>query len=288
VSETARPLRVVVVAYHAPDELDDCLGALAGEAGVTVVDNSSSPAVREVSLRRGADYLDARRNAGFAAGANLALAKLVDESPADVLLLNPDALLTPVDLRTLAAFLHRPGNERLAAVSPRLVTPEGREQRAAWPFPSPGRVWLEALGCGRLPARRTYAIGAVLALRWEALREVGPFDERYFLYAEEADWQRRAAALGWSSGVCAAAVASHVGAGTSSDPQRREVLFHAAHETYVRKWYGATGWLAYRSAACVGATARALVLGGERRAEAARRARLYLRGPLRCAAAVRD
>jgi GT2 family glycosyltransferase len=288
VTESERPLHAVVVAYHAPEELDECLRALEGELGVTVVDNSSSPAVREVARRRRADYVDAGWNSGFAAGANLALARLAGGGPADVLLLNPDAVLTPDNLRALGAFLHRPGNGRLAAVSPRLVDPKGSEQRVAWPFPSPARAWLEALGLGRLPARRTYAIGAVLALRWEALREVGLFDERFFLYAEEADWQRRASALGWSSGVCAGAFASHVGAGTSSDPRRREVLFHAAHETYVRKWFGASGWLVYRSAACLGATARALVLGGERRAEAARRARLYLRGPRRCAAAVRD
>ena len=35
------------------------------------------------------------------------------------------------------------------------------------------------------PARETFLIGAVLLLRAEALDDVGPFDERFFLYAEE-------------------------------------------------------------------------------------------------------
>ena len=93
----------------------------------------------------------------------------------------------------------------------------------------------------------------------------------------------RACALGWTSRLDPDVVAVHVGAGTSGDPRKRELLFHAAQETYIRKWFGGSGWFAYRSAACLGAAARTLVLAGERRAEAARRALLYLRGPRRCA-----
>jgi hypothetical protein len=78
-------------------------------------------------------------------------------------------------------------------------------------------------------------------------------------------------------------VAVHHGAGSSDDPRRREALFHAAQETYIRKWYGRRCWWAYRAAACAGAIARALTLSGDRRAEAARRARLYARGPRRSA-----
>src|SRR5581483_363837 len=132
-----------------------------------------------------------------------------------------------------------------------------------------------------LPARERFAVGAVLLLRWEAVQEVGLFDERFFLYAEETDWQRRARGLRWRTELCQEAVAAHVGGGTSSDPVRREILFHAAQETYVRKWFGLAGWWTYRSAAVVGASARAIVLRRERRRAAARRARLYARGPRR-------
>jgi GT2 family glycosyltransferase len=283
---TIRPLHVVVVAYHRPRQLDRCLAAIGGAAATTVVDNSRSAGVCAVAVRHGAEYIDPRENLGFGAGVNVALRRLLDGPRRDVLLLNPDATLAPRDLGTLAEYLHRPGNERVAAVSPRLNGPDGGEQRVVWPFPSPARAWAEAFGLGRLPGRHTFAIGAVLLLRWEALRQVGLFDERFFLYAEETDWQRRALTLGWRSELCDGVVASHIGAGTMDDPLRREALFHAAHETYIRKWFGRRGWWAYRSAACLGAAARAVVLRRERRAEAARRARLYLRGPHRSASLV--
>jgi GT2 family glycosyltransferase len=282
---TVRPVHVVVVAYHRPRQLDRCLAAI-GPIATTVVDNSRSTGVCAIAMNRGAEYIDPLENVGFGAGVNVALRRLLDGPPRDVLLLNPDATLASRDLETLAEYLHRPGNERIAAVSPRLEDAAGAEQRVVWPFPSPTRAWAEAFGLGRLPARNTFAIGAVLLLRWEALLQVGFFDERFFLYAEEADWQRRAIAFGWRSERCDAAVAAHIGSGASDDPMRRETLFHAAHETYIRKWYGRSGWCAYRSAACLGAAARAAVLPRERRAEAARRALLYLRGPQRCASVV--
>jgi GT2 family glycosyltransferase len=279
-----RPIHAVVVAYHRPVQLDRCLAALGGAVATTVVDNSRSAGVCSVVLKHGAEYIDPGKNLGFGAGVNVALRRLLGGPARDILLLNPDATLSPDDLETIVDHLHADDNERVAAMSPRLQARDhGDEQRVEWPFPSPARGWAEAFGLGRLPARRTFLIGAVLLLRWEAVREVGLFDERFFLYAEEVDWQRRALALGWKSQLCDEVVAAHVGAGTSDDALRREALFHAAHETYIRKWYGRSGWFVYRSAACLGAAARAALLRRGRRAEARRRALLYLRGPRRSA-----
>ena len=278
-----RNVHAIVVAYHGAGQLERALSALEGDVDITVVDNSSAEDVRTVALSRGAEYLDAGENLGFAGGVNLALRSLTVRQPEHVLLLNPDAVLTRRNLDALVTHLYVPGNERVAAVSPRLTGAGGRMQRVVWPFPSPGRAWLEALGLARVRARDTFVVGAVLLLRWESLQEVGVFDERFFLYAEEADWQRRAADLGWSAHVCTDAIAEHVGAGASDDLRRRDALFHAAQETYVRKWYGGLGWFLYRCAACFGAAARAVVLTGERRSVAARRAVLYFRGPRRCA-----
>jgi GT2 family glycosyltransferase len=249
---------------------------------VTVVDNSSSEEVAAVAERHGADYVDAGANRGFAAGVNIALRRLEADPPENVLLLNPDAVIEPDDLTALVAFAR--SSDRLAAVAPRLLSRDGVEERVAWPFPSPWRAWLEAVGLGRLlHFGRKFVIGAVLLLDWDAVREIGRFDERFFLYCEETDWQRRAAGQGWRSGVCTEAVARHAGAGTSDDPARREALFHAAHETYIRKWFGTSGWWAYRAAAGFGAIARVVLLSGERRSVARRRAAIYLRGPHRWA-----
>ena len=277
------PVHVVVVAYHGAAELDRALAAVTGEATLTVVDNSQSEAVRIVCEQRRARYLPTSGNLGFAAGVNVALREILAGDPCDVLLLNPDAMLPEEAVGRLAAVLA--ADNRASAVAPTLVHPSGRPQRSLWPFPSPRQAWLEAVGLARLQRGPSFAVGTVLLLRWEALQEVGLFDERFFLYAEETDWQRRAHELGWHAALCPDVIAAHVGGATSVDPARRERLFYAAQELYVRKWHGSRGWMVYRLAVIAGAAVRALVLPPPRRAEAGRRLLAYLRGPHRVAAA---
>jgi GT2 family glycosyltransferase len=276
-----RALTVVIVAYGVPDLLADCLAALEGTYPVIVVDNSSSGDVRAVANEMGARYLDPVRNLGFAAGVNRALDEL-DLPDADVLLLNPDSTIDPASIESLRKRLVE--DARLACVAPRQRRHGSMgEDRVAWPFPTPAGAWIEAIGAGRLRHRAEFAIGAVLLLRGEALVEVGGFDERFFLYAEETDWQRRASRRGWGTTVCNGAWATHVGAATDPDSYRRELRFHTGAERYVRKHHGRFGWTSYRLASFTGAAARAVVLNGERRRNAAKRAWMYARGPDRLA-----
>jgi GT2 family glycosyltransferase len=274
-----RALNTVVVAYHQPALLSECLTALGNASPITVVDNSSDNEIRSVSLAHGARYIDPGRNLGFGAGVNLALAELHDEL-SDVLLLNPDARIDPKSVDSLRALLLEGNSEAIGGLSPRLVGPDG-EQRVMWPFPSPRGAWLEALGWGRLNRSADFAVGAVLLLRGETLRDVGGFDERFFLYAEETDWQRRAVDLGWRFDIAPDVEAWHVGGATSDSSDLREVLFHAATETYVRKWFLSAGWASYRSAAIVGAAARWLLKRGPDSESARRRLILYIHGPRR-------
>jgi GT2 family glycosyltransferase/glycosyltransferase involved in cell wall biosynthesis len=272
-------LHVVVVAFHGAALLDTCLRSLAAAAPVIVVDNSSDRDVETVARAHGADYVDAGANRGFAAGVNIGIKRTPAGS--DVLLLNPDAELTGDGLRALHAHLRARGQEHVAALSPALVDPTtGRRQRVRWPFPSPAQMWWEAFGLGRLRRSSSgFCVGAVLLLRAEALAEIGPLDERFFLYAEETDWQRRAVVVGWQTVELTSVTAAHEGAGTSTDLNRREVLFHAGTETYIRKWHGRGGWASYRLAAVLGAGVRGALLRGSRGQGARTRASLYLRGP---------
>lgn len=272
-----RGVEVIVVAYGAPDLLVRALEPL-GSLPVTVVDNSSSPAVRRVAEAAGVRYLDPGRNAGFAAGVNLGLAhrQLPD---ADVLLVNPDARIEVAEVIALHRALL--ADESLAAVAPGQVDDEGRRQRVAWPFPSPAGTWMEAFGLGRLRRSAGFVTGSVLLLRAEALHQVGGFDERFFLYAEETDWQYRAVRLGWRVSLVDELRATHVGAATSTDPARRERHFHASQERYLRKHFGAWGWQVARAGQLAGAGVRAVVLPRERARAARDRARLYADGPVR-------
>lgn len=282
---TADPV-VVVVAYGAAALLERALAPVAGALPVTVVDNSGDPEVRRVAEAAGARYLDPGANLGFAAAVNVGVRAAHAEHPgADVLLLNPDARVDVAGVRALHAALRAAPD--VAAVGPAQVDDDGTPARVRWPFPTPGGAWRQAAGLGVADRRDGFVIGSVLLLRAAALAAVGGFDERYFLYSEETDWQRRAHDLGWRSDVVATVLAGHVGGGTSTDPARRETHFHASQERYFRTHHGARGWASVRAAVVLGAVPRAL-LPGARGAAARLRLRLYLRGPLRAEAALGD
>ncbi|MET0432920.1 MAG: glycosyltransferase, partial [Cellulomonas sp.] len=252
------------------------LAPVAGALRVTVVDNSGDPEVRRVAEAAGARYLDPGANLGFAAAVNLGVRSA--RPGADVLLLNPDARVDLAGVRALHRALR--ADAGLAAVGPAQVDDDGTPARVRWPFPTPGAAWRQAAGLGVPETTGGFVIGSVLLLRAEALAAVGGFDERFFLYSEETDWQRRAHDAGWRSAVVEDVLAGHVGAGTSTDPTRRETHFHASQERYFRTHHGAAGWASARAAVALGAVPRAL-LPGDRGAAARLRLRLYLRGPLR-------
>lgn len=276
-SEPAPELEVVVVAYGSPGLLRRALEPLA-ELPVTVVDNSSMPEIAELCVELGVRYLDPGRNGGFAAGVNVALADRLRPG-GEVLLVNPDAVISAADV----AVLHRALRARpdLASVGPAQVDEHGRTARVDWWLPSPGGTWLEALGLARLRRDPSYVIGSLLLLRAEAIEQVGGFDERFFLYAEEADWAYRARRLGWRHAAVPEARAVHVGAGTGGDPRRREAHFHASQERYLRKHYGTAAWQWARLGQWLGAVVRAVLLPGDRGRAARRRAALYRLGPVR-------
>ena len=277
-----RGVEVVVVAYGRADLLADSLQPVLSFP-VTVVDNSSSADVASVCARLGVRYLDPGNNAGFGAGVNHALDRRLAPD-ADVLLLNPDAVIGSDDVLLLhQALLDDP---TLASVAPTQVDEAGRPSRVSWPFPSPGRTWLVAAGLGRLGDTSGFVIGSVLMLRREALAQVGRFDESFFLYAEETDWAYRAHRLGWRHREVTEARAVHAGAATSADSTRRETHFHAGQERYLRKHFGPVRWQLARGATLVGSAARGVVLPGERGRQARARAALYLAGPLDVEAAL--
>lgn len=265
---------VVVVSYNTRELLERCLGALQAQNGiqtqVVVVDNASTDGSPEMVRERFADVelLALDHNAGFARANNLAFPRCTGEF---VLLLNSDAFLAPGALAQLLAAARR--HPCAGAVGPRLLNPDGSLQRSAWPFPHAGRLLLEAVLLHR-PLRRVglledlgawphdeerrvdFLVGACLLLRAEALAEVGGFDERFWLYGEEADLQRRLSARGWEVVFTPAARATHVGAASSKGSVTRLRHFYAGQRRFLVKHEGPLSWPAARLALLLGSLLR--------------------------------
>jgi glycosyltransferase involved in cell wall biosynthesis len=260
---------VVVVTFNSAELLPAALGGLPSDARVVVVDNASDDDSAAVARGCGAHVVAGAVNAGFAAGANRGAALGDGEV---ILFLNPDAVVEPATVDALAArFAADPS---LGVLSPRLVRPDGSEQRVRWPFPSAVGAWAEALGLRRLggAGRREgaggFVIGACLMVRRSVFEAVGGFDTRFWLYSEEADLCRRVLDAGWRVEVAEEMSARHVGRASERGVEALVFEhFERGGEHFVAKHAGRRSLVVYRLGNLKGAALRAVMArSGVRRA----------------------
>jgi GT2 family glycosyltransferase len=144
--------------------------------------------------------IDAGGNAGFAAGCNAGVRVALNEDASHVLFLNPDAEVEP---GFLAPMIEAAAEPQVGIVAGLVLLPEGDRVWAAGGDFDPRRSAGINIGEGRPlgdlylePRDVPFASGCFMLVRREVFETVGLFDERYFLYMEDLDLCRRAAAQG--------------------------------------------------------------------------------------------
>ena len=247
---------VVVVTWNTADLTAEALRHLldtdqGAQLRVLVRDNGSTDGTVEAIRERvpEADVDAGEENLGFAAGVNTALAR---SSAPWVLLLNSDAWPREGAIgRLVEAAEAQPS---YAAVAPRLERPDGSLEHSTHPFPSLRVAATMAVGGGHWFPRRVrdhllleggwdhtrhrrvhWAVGAALLIRREALDEIGPLDERFFMYAEDLAWCWEAHQRGWSIGFEPTAVVVHVG--NASGEKRYGARRTAAYLQNTERWF---------------------------------------------------
>ena len=182
---------------------------------------------------------------GFAANHN----RVVGESDARyVWLLNDDLLILPDTIQKITEYMDEPANSRVAVVSPRLLNPDGSLQPSTYGFPTMPQLLLAHSGMRELPLTdallkrvapmvrsrtgssrfwahdRTIEVdtlrGACVAMRMQAVREVGLMTEVAIVGGEEVEWHRRFHQHGWKVIYFADASVIHYGSQTVRDGSR--------------------------------------------------------------------
>jgi GT2 family glycosyltransferase len=275
-------MAVVIVTYNSADVLGGCLRSLVDGArgvrltDVVVADNASRD--DSVGIAGRAEGLPVRtvqtgRNAGYAAAVNAAVSTLDVDRLDAVFVMNPDCRLRPGSLASLAAALRRPGR---GITVPRLVNPDGSLQPSLRRKPTVLRALAEALIGGGLAGRigtlgelvtdpveyeaactAAWATGAAMLIGAAAWREIGPWDESFFLYSEETEYALRAADRGWQLWYEPAAVVEHIGGDSGVNPMLAALLIVNKVRLFRRR-RGRVAATAYYLAVILGEGARAL------------------------------
>jgi GT2 family glycosyltransferase len=172
-----------------------------------VVDNSARPALAPVARRHGAHYSHLPHNPGYGSGHNHAIGEALAHGSAYHFVLNPDIYIAAGDLGAMLQFMER--HRDVGLMSPRVHYPDGRLQPLCKLLPNPADMLLRRLlpalhrGSGRQALYELHhsgydrlmdvpaLSGCFLLLRTDVIRQVGLFDERFFLYFEDVDLSRR-------------------------------------------------------------------------------------------------
>jgi N-acetylglucosaminyl-diphospho-decaprenol L-rhamnosyltransferase len=258
-----------VVTYNALPWLEQCLESVRGVETVVVDHGSTDGTVAFARERFPEVEVVEQENRGLAYGWNTGLAHTHARY---VLLLNSDAWLDEGALEELVRFAdERP---RAAVVAPRLRYPDGRLQRSVRGFPTLWRIATEYLFLRKLaprshalnafyagpvthdePVAAEWIMGAVWLVRREAVNEVGPADDGFFLFSEETDWAWRLRAAGWEVWLAPGAGATHVygashGGRMLAENVRSQLRFLRKHrgDAYARaaRWIFVAGLLLRR------------------------------------------
>jgi N-acetylglucosaminyl-diphospho-decaprenol L-rhamnosyltransferase len=275
---------VIVVNYRAGELTRRCIEFAARDLAdvgwsAIVVDNSASDPeadpLRADDLAR-TTLIGNDRNVGFGAAINQA----VRTTGAPLLwLLNPDCEVLAGTFAALSATLDR--HPECAIAAPQLLNADGSTQASARGDPGAwtglfGRNTLltkffpsAAVARRNLPAADLVAsgvesapvdwvMGASMLVRREPFDLAGGFDERYFLYWEDADLCRRLRERGWSTRYVPAARVIHSG-GASAKTRSREATraFHRSAYLYYATHVVPSPWHPARWFARAALTARA-------------------------------
>jgi GT2 family glycosyltransferase/glycogen synthase len=250
---------IIIVNYKSTDYLLRCLRSIYDSihgtpVNVFIQDNDSRDGIERVKHEFPRVMLSKNKyNLGFSRAVNNAIRQ--GDSPY-ILLLNPDSLLIEGFLRRIIRYMQK--HSDVGIVGPKILDHDGSIQGSARTFPTPltglfGRSSLltryfpnnpftrenilTALSDGETPMEVDWVSGACLVVRRKVVEAVGPLDERFFMYWEDADWCRRIWDKGWKVVYFPqASVIHYVGVSSDKALSRSLIEFHKSSYRLFNKY----------------------------------------------------
>ena len=212
-------LSIIIPVRNGKAHLERCLPSLFAQEAppsfeVILVDNDSRDGTRSwvQDTYPTLCLIAQEKNSGFARAVNRGLRVAQGRY---LLCLNQDTWLFPEALATLVDFMDR--THEAGIVGGKIFNPDHSLQFSCRTFPtlSQGLFHRGSLLTRLSPKNRfsrnyllsdwphdevrsvDWVSGAFLLIRRETFEEIGPLDERFFLYCEDVDWCRRAKEAGW-------------------------------------------------------------------------------------------
>lgn len=234
---------VVIVNWRAPTMTLNAIRSVQVQtlapAHVYVIDNGSddgSAAWLEARIRKmgGSVTLIANdENLGFGGGCNVALRSAIAAGYDYCWLVNNDAEPVANCLSALVAVAER--TPRVGAVGSRLVDPQhpAAGHYGSWMHPLTLISYLIYAPADIADHRCCWLTAASMLLSTDALRDVGLFDEAFFMYWEDADLGTRLRAAGYTLAAAPDSLVLHTAGTSSAGMTTRRYVWHLQSQ---RRW----------------------------------------------------
>jgi GT2 family glycosyltransferase len=200
----------VILNYNKPDDTIACVESLQNceynNLSLVVVDNCSTDGSFEIlreSLQE-VDVIQTDSNLGFAGGNNVGIRRAMRNEPAYVLIINNDTVVTPGFLQPLVASSEA---DKSIAIAGGTICYHS-DTRRIW-YAGGEFVWWRGSSFTRhvgedivvihhaATSEVSFVTGCLMLIRTEAMRSVGMFDERFFMYSEDAELSLRYRRVGY-------------------------------------------------------------------------------------------
>lgn len=256
-------LSVIIVNYNVKYFLEQCLFSVLKAcrsiaAEIIVVDNNSTDGSRELLEEKfpSVYFIWNAANTGFAKANNQALKNAKGEY---ILFLNPDTIVPEDCFEKCIAFLQ--SQSHAGALGIKMIDGSGKflkESKRAFPSPLTSLYKLSGLAklfphsktfaryhLGHLPVNETHEVdvlaGAFMLIPHAVLKQVGSFDETFFMYGEDVDLSYRIQKAGYKNYYFAESTIIHFkGESTRKGSLNYVRLFYSAMSLFVKKHYSGT------------------------------------------------
>ncbi|MEI7501776.1 MAG: glycosyltransferase family 2 protein [Paludibacter sp.] len=171
---------------------------------VFIIDNSPTENQNFKNIK--ANYIFNNKNIGYGAAHNIAIQKTIDQNKPYHLVMNPDIAFQTYILSEIESFMNN--NSDIGLLMPKIIYPSGEIQYLCKLIPTPFDLIFRRFLPKSWTLKQTekfelresgydheidvpYLSGCFMFLRIEAIKKVGMFDERFFMYPEDIDLSRR-------------------------------------------------------------------------------------------------
>ncbi len=173
-----------------------------------LIDNSPEKSIlpSEIISNENIEYIFSGENRGYGAGHNIAIRKAIVIQSDYHVVLNPDLIFESNVIDKLADYMCQ--DNTIGQLSPRIINPSGELQYLCKLIPTPFDLFFKRFFPKKFYQKHSekfqlkftgydnvmdvpYLSGCFMFFRISALKEIGLFDERFFMYPEDIDITRR-------------------------------------------------------------------------------------------------